>query len=421
VRLKSKYKAWRSLGVAFLFLASAGASAQDIKIMISGGFSAAYKLLAPQWESSSGVHLETVSGPSMGTTPGAIPVRLARGEPADVVIMVRSALDELARKGEIVEGSQVDLAQSRIGMAVRAGATAPDISSVAALRQALLQARSVAYSDSASGVYIASELFKRLDIDKEMAAKTRQIPAEPVGFVVARGEAEVGFQQMSELLPIPGITIVGPIPDEVQKITVFSAGIVAKSKHQDAGRSLIRYLSSADVCATIKQTALDPAACHSGSTLPGHTSNSSTQTRDPLGQMHNPYGESVSLADAHKAASLSVAEARKNNWTMAVAITDISGELIYFEKMDGTQTASVPIAIDKARSAVLFRRPTKAFEDALTAGGDGLRVLGLRGAVPLEGGIPLLVDGKIVGAIGVSGGTNKQDGQCARAGAAALK
>jgi molybdate transport system substrate-binding protein len=419
VRPKTISGSWRRAAVAFVLMASASASAQDVKVMISGGFSAAYKLLARQFENSAGVHLETVSGPSMGTTPGAIPIRLARGEVADVVIMVRSALDELATKGEIVGGSQVDLARSRIGMAVRAGAAVPDISSVSGFRNALLQAHSIAYSDSASGVYIASELFKRLGIEKEMAIKSRQIPAEPVGLVVARGEAEIGFQQMSELVPISGITVVGPIPDELQKITVFSAGIVASSKAQNAARALMRYLASPAACPTIRQTALEPMACNSGSQ--DRDSDPPVQAADPFHQMHNTYGESVSLENAHKVAGLSLAEAQKNNWTMAVAITDAGGELVYFEKMDGTETASVQIAMDKARSAALFRRPTKAFEDALVAGGDGLRILGLRGAVPVDGGVPLILDGKIVGAIGVSGGTNKQDGQCARAGAAALK
>jgi molybdate transport system substrate-binding protein len=393
------------LTVAFVFLAPANARAQTIKVMISGGFSAAYKVLAPQFEETAGVHLETVSGPSMGTTPGAIPVRLEHGEPADVVIMVRAALDELVKKGAVADGSQVDLARSRIGMAVRAGAPTPDLSSVEAFRRTLLQARSVAYSDSASGVYIASTLFKRLGIEKEMAAKSHQIPAEPVGQVVARGEAEIGFQQMSELLPISGIAIVGPIPEELQEITVFSAGIVTSSKAQEAARNLIRYLASPDRCPAIKQTALDPVACGS----------------DPLAQMHNPYGQSITLENAEKVAASAFAEARKDNWTMTMAVIGVDGELVFFERMDGAEIASVQLAIDKARSSVLYRRPTKVFQDALAGGPDGLRVLGLRGAVPLDGGMPLVLDGRIVGGIGLSGGTNVQDGQCARAGAAALK
>ena len=133
-------------------------------------------------------------------------------------------------------------------------------------------------------------------------------------------------------------------------------------------------------------------------------------------QMPNPYGISISLESAKKVAAPALAEARRNNWTMAVAIVDTSGDLIYYEKMDGTQAASADIAVDKARSAARFKRPTKALQDVLAAGGDGLRLLALQGAVPVEGGVPLLVDGKIVGAIGVSGGTSQQDSQAAKAG-----
>ena len=140
-----------------------------------------------------------------------------------------------------------------------------------------------------------------------------------------------------------------------------------------------------------------------------------------LAQMLNPYGLAIALETAKKAAAPALAEARKNNWTMAVAIVDTAGHLVYFEKMDATQTGSVTVAIDKARSAALFKRPTKAFQDTLATGGDGLRVLGLDGAVPVEGGIPLVMEGEFVGAIGVSGGTSQQDGQCAKAGADAVK
>jgi len=140
-----------------------------------------------------------------------------------------------------------------------------------------------------------------------------------------------------------------------------------------------------------------------------------------LAQMPNPYGAPVSLENAKKAAAPALAEAAKNNWNMAVAIVDPSGNLVYYEKMDNTQLGSASVAIDKARSAALFKRPTKALQDALAAGGEGLRILRIQGAVPVEGGMPLLLDGKIVGAIGVSGGSSAQDGQCAKAGAEALK
>jgi len=138
-------------------------------------------------------------------------------------------------------------------------------------------------------------------------------------------------------------------------------------------------------------------------------------------QMPNPYGAPISLENAKKAAAPAVAEAAKNGWFMAVAIVNPDGTLVYFEKMDGTQNGSAHIAVEKARTAAIFKRPTKAMQDAIAAGGEGLRLLRLEGATPLEGGIPLLIDGKIVGAIGVSGGASAQDGQCAKAGADAVK
>ena len=138
-------------------------------------------------------------------------------------------------------------------------------------------------------------------------------------------------------------------------------------------------------------------------------------------QMPNHYGAPINAENAKKAAAAALAEAKKNSWTMAVSITDGNGTLVFFEKMDGTQTGSVDVSIGKARTAALFKRPSKAFQDVLAAGGDGLRILGLQGAVPIDGGLPLLMDGKIVGAIGLSGGSSAQDGMAAKAGADALK
>ena len=140
-----------------------------------------------------------------------------------------------------------------------------------------------------------------------------------------------------------------------------------------------------------------------------------------LAQMPNPYGLSITLENAKKAVLPALAEAAKNNWLIAVAVVDPAGNLVYYEKMDNTQLGSANVSIDKARSAVLFKRPTKAFQDALAAGGEGWRVLALQGAVPVEGGIPLISDGKIVGAIGVSGATSAQDAQCAKAAVEAFK
>jgi glc operon protein GlcG len=138
-------------------------------------------------------------------------------------------------------------------------------------------------------------------------------------------------------------------------------------------------------------------------------------------QAPSPYGANVSLENAKKVAAPALAEAEKNHWNMAVAIVDTSGNLVYYEKMDNTQLGSANVAIDKARCAALFKRPTKAFQDTLAAGGDGLRVLTLKGVVAVEGGIPLMMDGKIVGAIGVSGAASSQDAQCAKAGTDILK
>lgn len=136
--------------------------------------------------------------------------------------------------------------------------------------------------------------------------------------------------------------------------------------------------------------------------------------------MADSYGAPIGVEDAKKAAAAALAEAFRNGWKMAAAVTDPAGELVYFEKMDDTQNGSVRVAIAKSRSAAIFKRPTKAFQDVLAAGGEGLRVLALEGAVPIEGGVPLVIAGKIAGAIGISGGTSQQDSVCATAGAGAL-
>jgi molybdate transport system substrate-binding protein len=196
----------------------------------------------------------------MGTTVNAIPIRLERGEAADVVIMVGYALGDLIQQGKVIADSRVDLVKSLIGIAVKAGAPKPDIGSPDALKRALLAAKSIAYSDSASGVYIATEMFPRLGLAEEMKDKARKIPAEPVAGVVARGDAEIGFQQFSEMLPIAGIDIVGPLPPELQKSTVFSAGIAAVSKEPDAGKALIKFLASPAASAAIIKSGLEPIA-----------------------------------------------------------------------------------------------------------------------------------------------------------------
>ena len=247
-----------TLGLAGFLFVAASAEADELRVVSSGGFAAAYRALAPEFEHESGVTLVSQWGPSMGNTPQAVPARFARGEQIDVVIMVGDALGNLATQGKVVADSCVELARSGIGVAVREGAPKPDIGSVEALKRALLAAKSIAYSDSASGVYISSEMFQRLGVADALAGKARMIPAEPVGAVVARGEAELGFQQMSELKPIPGIDIVGPLPSELQRMTIFSAGIVTDSSKPEEAKALIAFLASPAAAAAIRESGMEP-------------------------------------------------------------------------------------------------------------------------------------------------------------------
>lgn len=257
--LKSIYIAFGALLVSSTFISTA--CAQNLTVLTSGGFYAPFEKLTPGFEISTGAHITPVHGASMGSTSTAIPNRLARNEPADVVIMSRPDLDLLAKKGLVVEGSQVDLVRSKIGMAVKTGAPLPDIRTVAAFRLTLLAAKSIAYSDSASGVYIASEMYKKMGIEDQVGPKSKRILGDPVGAVVAKGEAEIGFQQMSELKPIAGITVVGTIPEEVQKVTMFAAGVVTTSEHKDKAKALIQFLAARAACPVIEQSALEPVAC----------------------------------------------------------------------------------------------------------------------------------------------------------------
>jgi molybdate transport system substrate-binding protein len=219
---------------------------------------AAYNALVPEFERTTGNKVITAFGPSMGTTVNAIPVRLERGEPADVLIMVGYALGDLIKAGKVVADSRIDLVKSPIGIAVKSGAPKPDISTADAVKRALLAAKSVAYSDSASGVYVSTEMFQKLGIVDAMKDKAKKIPATPVAEIVARGEAEIGFQQISEMLPVPGVDIVGQLPPELQKITVFSAGIATSSKEPEAGKALIKFLASPGASAAIIKSGMEP-------------------------------------------------------------------------------------------------------------------------------------------------------------------
>lgn len=245
--------------MALAGLAIAGAAlAEPLNVVSSGGFAAAYKKLAARYEAESGQQVHSEWGPSMGQTPNAIPARLARHEPIDVVIMVGDALDKLMASQQLVPGSKVALADSRIACAVPKGDPRPDIRNVEGLKAALLAAKSVAWSDSASGEYIEKEMLQKLGIADAVRPKGRKIPATPVGEIVAKHEADFGCQQRSELLPVAGIDIVGDLPDEVQSITEFSAAVVAASAHQAEARKFLDWLASPKNAPTIRDTGLVP-------------------------------------------------------------------------------------------------------------------------------------------------------------------
>jgi molybdate transport system substrate-binding protein len=246
--------------VALLLLTRLAVAADEIRVMTSGAFTAAYLELAQEFEGATGHRIAT-EATSMGTGPTGIVARLERGEAIDVVIVADADLERLISAGRIRSGTRVDLARSAIGMAVRRGAPKPDISSVDALKQTLLAAKSIAYSASVSGTYLSTELFQQLGIADRVLPKSRRIEGgERVGAVVARGDAEIGFQQISELLPVDGIDFVGPLPAEVQRVTIFSAGVGAASTHPATAQSFIEFLASPAAVGAIRKTSLEPVA-----------------------------------------------------------------------------------------------------------------------------------------------------------------
>jgi molybdate transport system substrate-binding protein len=265
--LKSRTTRIKTLVVTCTLFCGSAAYAEEIRVVTSGGFAAALHDLAPAFERTAHMTVVIAEGSTMGREPTSIPNRLARGEAIDVVILSSASVDEFIASGKVLAGSRADLGRSGIGMAVRAGARKPDISSVDALKRTLVEAKSIAYSSSISGVYLSTELFQRLGVADQVLPKSRRIDGERVGAVVARGEAEIGFQQVSELVPIAGIDYVGPLPADVQRITTFSAGIVASSRNADGARALIRFLSAPEAVPTISKTGLEPAAARSSRDL----------------------------------------------------------------------------------------------------------------------------------------------------------
>jgi len=243
-----------------LLATSAAALAQEVTVMISGGFKAALEKLAPEYEAKSGDRIVLIPGPSMGQTPQAIPNRLARGEKADVVIMVGDALAHLAKDRMVKDGSRVELADSPVGMVVKAGSPVPDIATEATLRQTLLKANAIAYSDSASGRYVQTQLFKKLGIEEQVTGKAHKVERIPVASEVAKGKYSIGLQQVSELLPVPGVTFVGKLPNNLQYITRFAGAVTAHADHPSEAQALLDYLASASSRETITATGMIPVA-----------------------------------------------------------------------------------------------------------------------------------------------------------------
>jgi molybdate transport system substrate-binding protein len=222
----------------------------EITVMASLAFKAAYLELVPKFEAASGHKVTTLWVPSVDMR-----TRLKGGEVVDLVIMSRGAIGELPA-GVVAPNGITNLAKAGVGVAVKAGAPRPDISTVEALKQTLLAAKSVAYSTGPSGVYL-EKLFERMGIADAIRGKLKRIKDEPTGALVARGEAEIGFQQKSELLPVAGIDYVGPLPAEVQNITVFSAAVHAKAKQPEATWALVKFLTAPAAAPVIEKTGME--------------------------------------------------------------------------------------------------------------------------------------------------------------------
>src|SRR5262249_18135593 len=234
-------------------LLSGVASAAEIKVLSTQATEEAYKDLVPQFEKASGHEVTTVFTGTLDALK-----RLSNGETYDLVIMARQQIDELSQGGKVVAGSRTDVAKSGVGVAVGKGRPKPDISTVDALKKTLLAAKSIGYSTGPSGIYVVT-MFQKMGIADEIKSKLKQTPTGVfVGSIIASGEAQMGFQQVTKLSFFPGIDYAGPIAAEVQLITVFSAGIPAGSKQTDAAKALVSFVTAPAAAAVFKKHALDP-------------------------------------------------------------------------------------------------------------------------------------------------------------------
>jgi molybdate transport system substrate-binding protein len=241
------------LAAAFATLLPAVSSAQ-IRVIMSGGFSAAYQQLLPEFEKRAGITVTTARGPSQGDGPNTIGAQLRRGAPADMVIMNREGLEGLIAEGRVITGTVVDLAEVPLGLAVRHGAVKPDIATVDAFRQTLLEARSIA-SDSSAIIFVKKNLLPRLGVTDKVAAKV----AEKGASAVARGECDFVILPVSELLRAQGVDFVGAIPAEIQHVSIFTAAIVTGARESEAAQKLIAFLTSAEAATAIRTNGMEPS------------------------------------------------------------------------------------------------------------------------------------------------------------------
>jgi polar amino acid transport system substrate-binding protein len=257
-------KHFRSLGVIALFVAlltTTLARAAEIRVMTSGALAAPFADLVQVFEKATGHTLVTILGSSQGGAADSIPERLKRGETAHVVLLGRESLDTLVKQGPVTAGTERDIVSSRMAMSVRLGIPKPDISTVEAFKKAMLEAKSIAYSASVSGTYLSTIAFQQLGIADQVLPKAKRVMSERVGAVLTRGEIDVGFQQISELLPFAKTTqFVGALPEGVQKVTLFSAGVTATTPDLALSKLMIDFLASKDAHPMIRKYALDPVS-----------------------------------------------------------------------------------------------------------------------------------------------------------------
>ena len=224
---------------AATLLFSGAAAAAEIKVLSTQATEEAYRELVPLFEQASGHKVTTIFTGTLD-----VEKRIAAGETYDLIIMAGPAIDDFIKSGKVVPGSRVDLARSGVGVAVRAGAPTPDIGSTEALKKTLIAAKSIGYSTGPSGVYLAN-LFQRLGVADAVKPKLKQTPTGVfVGSIVANGEAEIGFQQVSELSHFPGVDFVGPLPADIQEITVFASGVQVGAKQVEAARAWVKFLTA---------------------------------------------------------------------------------------------------------------------------------------------------------------------------------